>query len=72
MSPTVTIQPELVDTKRSAGWLPEHDELEAWLDGHRERVEARSEPVVLHRLHRKADALRTLLMDVEHRLSLGP
>jgi phosphatidylserine decarboxylase len=43
----MTIQPEAVDTKRSAGWLPEQEELEAWLKGHRERVEARGE-VVLH------------------------
>ena len=44
----MTIQPDAVDAKRSAGWLPEQDELESWLEGHRERVEARSEPVVLH------------------------
>jgi phosphatidylserine decarboxylase len=44
----VTIQAEPVDTKRGAGWLPEQEDLEAWLAGHRERVEARGEPVVLH------------------------
>ena len=44
----MTIQPEPVDPKRSAGWLPEQDELEAWLDGHRERVQADSEQLALH------------------------
>jgi phosphatidylserine decarboxylase len=44
----MTTQPEAVDTTRSAGWLPEQEELEAWLKGHRERVEARGEQVVLH------------------------
>jgi phosphatidylserine decarboxylase len=35
--------------RRRAGWLPEsQDDLEAWLDGHRERAEARGEQVVLH------------------------
>ena len=35
--------------RRRAGWLPEgQDDLEAWLAGHRERVEARGEQVVLH------------------------
>ena len=34
---------------RRAGWLPqEQDDLESWLAGHRERVEARGEQVVLH------------------------
>jgi len=37
-----------VDVRRRAGWLPaEQDDLEAWLAGHRERVEARGEQVVL-------------------------
>jgi phosphatidylserine decarboxylase len=35
--------------RRRAGWLPqEQDDLEAWLAGHRERVDARGEQVVLH------------------------
>jgi phosphatidylserine decarboxylase len=39
---------EVVDVRRRAGWLPDHqDELESWLAGHRERVEARGEQVVL-------------------------
>jgi phosphatidylserine decarboxylase len=38
-----------MDVRRQAGWLPEtQDDLEAWLDGHRERAEARGEPAVLH------------------------
>ncbi|MDP9093341.1 MAG: phosphatidylserine decarboxylase family protein [Actinomycetota bacterium] len=33
-----------LDVRRQAGWLPRHqDDLEAWLAGHRERVEARGE-----------------------------
>jgi phosphatidylserine decarboxylase len=41
--------PNEVDVRRRAGWLPEEqDDLEAWLAGHRERVEARGEQVVLH------------------------
>jgi len=38
-----------VDIRRRAGWLPDdQDDLESWLAGHRERVEARGEQVVLH------------------------
>jgi phosphatidylserine decarboxylase len=38
-----------VDVRRQAGWLPDdQDDLESWLAGHRERVEARGEQVVLH------------------------
>jgi phosphatidylserine decarboxylase len=38
-----------VDVRRRAGWLPDdQDDLESWLAGHRGRVEARGEPVVLH------------------------
>jgi phosphatidylserine decarboxylase len=37
-----------VDVKRRAGWLPDQDALESWLTGHRERVEAKGEQVVLH------------------------
>jgi len=33
---------------RPGGWLPEQDELEDWLAGHRERVEARPEDLPLH------------------------
>jgi phosphatidylserine decarboxylase len=37
-----------IDVRRRAGWLPEQQEdLEAWLAGHRERVESRGEQVVL-------------------------
>jgi len=38
-----------VDVRRRAGWLPgDQDELEAWLAGHRERVEAKGEQAVPH------------------------
>jgi phosphatidylserine decarboxylase len=38
-----------VDVRRRAGWLPENqDDLESWLAGHRERVEAGGEQVALH------------------------
>jgi phosphatidylserine decarboxylase len=37
------------DVRRRAGWLPDdQDALESWLAGHRERVEAKGEQVVLH------------------------
>ena len=45
----VTALPHAVDVRRRAGWLPEdHEDLEAWLDGHRRRVEDRAEQMVLH------------------------
>jgi phosphatidylserine decarboxylase len=45
----VTTSPHEIDVRRRAGWLPqEQDDLESWLAGHRERVEARGEQVVLH------------------------
>jgi phosphatidylserine decarboxylase len=45
----VTTSPDEVDVTRRAGWLPqEQDDLESWLAGHRERVEARGKQVVLH------------------------
>jgi len=45
----MTTRPHAVDVRRRAGWLPEdQDDLESWLDGHHERVEARGEQVVLH------------------------
>jgi phosphatidylserine decarboxylase len=34
--------------KRRAGWLPDQDALESWLAGHRQRVEAKGEQIVLH------------------------
>jgi phosphatidylserine decarboxylase len=38
-----------MDVQRRAGWLPEsQDDLESWLDGHCERVEARGEQAELH------------------------
>ncbi len=45
----MTTSSQAVDVRRRAGWLPEgQDDLEDWLAGHRERVEARGEQVVLH------------------------
>ena len=46
-----------VDVKRQAGWLPEQDDLEAWLAGHRERVEAKGEQVPLHPVMREFQEL---------------
>ena len=49
MVASVTTQPHAMDVRRQAGWLPDdQDDLESWLDGHRERVEAKGEQVVLH------------------------
>ena len=40
---------ERADVRRRAGWLPDSQEdLESWLTGHRERVEAKGTQVVLH------------------------
>jgi phosphatidylserine decarboxylase len=37
------------DVRRRAGWFPPaQDDLESWLEGHRERVRARGEDVALH------------------------
>ena len=45
----VTFRSDEMDVRRRAGWLPDdQDDLESWLAGHRERVEARGEQVVLH------------------------
>ncbi len=45
----MTTSPHAADVRRRAGWLPENqDELESWLDGHRERATAKGEQVVLH------------------------
>src|ERR1700745_677139 len=45
----MTTLPHAVDVRRRAGWLPGNQEdLEAWLDGHRQRVQARGEQPVLH------------------------
>ena len=48
-SSLVTTFPHSLDVRRRAGWLPEdHEDLEAWLRGHRERVEARGDQIVPH------------------------
>jgi phosphatidylserine decarboxylase len=45
----VTPPSHVVDVRRRAGWLPDdQDDLESWLAGHRERVEARGADLVLH------------------------
>jgi len=45
----VTHRSHAVDVRRQAGWLPDdQDDLESWLAGHRERVEARGDDVELH------------------------
>ncbi len=45
----MTRGPHPIDVRRQAGWLPgDQDALEAWLAGHRDRVDARGEQVVLH------------------------
>jgi phosphatidylserine decarboxylase len=44
----VTSSSEPIDVRRRAGWLPQNqDDLESWLDGHRQRVDARGEQRVL-------------------------
>ncbi len=48
MVATMTTTPHPVDVSRRAGWLPEQDDLESWLAGHRQRVEAMGEQLVLH------------------------
>jgi phosphatidylserine decarboxylase len=41
--------PDAIDTRRQAGWLPEdQDDLEAWLEGHRDRVKAKRDEIELH------------------------
>jgi phosphatidylserine decarboxylase len=44
----VSSSSEPLDVRRQAGWFPPNQEdLESWLDGHRQRVEARGEQFVL-------------------------
>jgi hypothetical protein len=41
--------PHAVDVRRRAGWLPDDQvDLESWITGHRERVDARGDDVELH------------------------
>lgn len=45
----MTSSSEPVDVRRRGGWLPQdQDDLESWLDGHRQRVDARGEELVLN------------------------
>jgi phosphatidylserine decarboxylase len=54
----MTRSPEESDVRRRAGWLPqEQEDLESWLAGHRERVDARGEQVVLHPVLREFQEL---------------
>jgi phosphatidylserine decarboxylase len=47
--PLMTNEPQALEVRRRAGWLPaEQDDLESWLEGHRERVEGKGEQVALH------------------------
>lgn len=49
---------DVPDVRRRAGWLPaDQDDLEAWIAGHRERVEARGEGVDLHPVIREFQRL---------------
>jgi phosphatidylserine decarboxylase len=58
MVQSVTTSAHGIDVRRRAGWLPaEQDDLEAWLAGHRDRVEARGEPVALHPVLEEFQAL---------------
>lgn len=44
----VTSSADHVDVRRQAGWFPQdQDDLEAWLEGHRQRVAAKGEQIVL-------------------------
>src|ERR1700712_5019463 len=45
------------DTKRQAGWLPEQEDLEAWLAGHRRRVAERAAPKALSPVMAEFEAL---------------
>ena len=57
-SSPVTSLPHAVDERRRAGWLPEDQEdLEAWLRGHRQRVQARGEQIELHPVIREFQEL---------------
>ncbi|MBV8294757.1 MAG: phophatidylserine decarboxylase associated domain-containing protein, partial [Mycobacterium sp.] len=45
----MTTPSDTVDVRRRAGWLPDsQEELESWLSGHRRRVQAKGEQVMLH------------------------
>ena len=45
------------DSKRRAGWLPEQEDLEAWLAGHRKRVAERAAPKALSPVMAEFEAL---------------
>lgn len=63
------------DSRRHAGWLPRRDEdLERWIDGHRERASARSGPMhpVVERLRAELDADPVLRMGVTRMVDQVP
>src|ERR1700753_1807263 len=62
------------DVRRRAGWLPEsQDDLESWLDGHRQRAEARGEQAALHPvLDDQEDPRRLERVPQQRRLALRP
>ncbi|MDH2442403.1 phosphatidylserine decarboxylase family protein [Amnibacterium sp. CER49] len=41
-------EPSSIDVRRKAGWLPEQEDLESWLDRHRQRVADLGEQLTLH------------------------
>jgi phosphatidylserine decarboxylase len=53
----MTTQPEPVDTRRQGGWIPAQDDLERWLEGHRQRVANRGAPIELHPVVRELQEL---------------
>ncbi|HEY4451734.1 MAG TPA: phosphatidylserine decarboxylase family protein [Solirubrobacteraceae bacterium] len=54
----MTSSSDHIDVRRQAGWLPQaQEDLESWLAGHRERVEASGEQVVLHPVVRELQEL---------------
>jgi len=73
----MTTRPHAVEVRRRAGWLPEdQDDLESWLDGHRERAEARDGQVVLHpvltEFQELIDADPVVRMDVNQMIAQVP
>ncbi|MGI8493214.1 MAG: hypothetical protein ACR2KC_06935 [Acidimicrobiales bacterium] len=45
----MTTPSHAADVRRRAGWLPDDQgDLEAWLVGHRQRVESKGDQIVLH------------------------
>ncbi len=72
----VATSPDRSDVKHRAGWLPDQEALEAWLTGHRRRVEAKGAQVVLHpviaEFHALLDREPVLRMYVERMVDEVP